>query len=127
MKPPKKLPFDPKVFFSKVNGGRTISDYHNNQIVYEQSKPADSVFYIQKGKAKGTVVSEQDKEAVVAVLVPVISSARDAWPHRARTKRKAIANIQQSCSDSPAIANPMDGVFGTDTYCAAGELSRFDP
>ena|ERR1019366_6446914 len=82
MKPPKKLPFDPKVFFSKVNGGRTISDYHNNQIVYEQSKPADSVFYIQKGKAKGTVVSEQDKEAVVAVLVPVISSARDAWPRR---------------------------------------------
>ena len=32
---PKKLPFDPKVFFSKVNGGRTISDYHNNQIFYE--------------------------------------------------------------------------------------------
>jgi hypothetical protein len=34
--------------------------------------------------------------------------------HSTRTKRKAIANIQQSCSDSPAIANPMDGVFGTD-------------
>jgi hypothetical protein len=29
-------------------------------------------------------------------------------------KRKAIANIQQSCSDSPWFANPMDGVFGTD-------------
>ena len=35
---------------------------------YEQGKPADSVFYIQKGKAKVTVVSEQGKEAVVAVL-----------------------------------------------------------
>jgi hypothetical protein len=30
-------------------------------------------------------------------------------------KRKAIANIQQSCSDSPGFANPMDGVFVTDT------------
>jgi hypothetical protein len=35
--------------------------------------------------------------------------------HSTRTKRKAIVNIQQSCSDSPAIANQMDGVFGTDT------------
>ena len=29
--------------------------------------------------------------------------------------RKAIAIIRQSCSDSPAIANPMDGVFGSNT------------
>ena len=29
--------------------------------------------------------------------------------------RAAIANIHQSCSDSHAIANPMDGVFGTDS------------
>lgn len=68
MKTSKKLPFDPKVFLSKVNGGRTISSYRNNQIVYEQGSPADSVFYIQKGKAKVTVVSEQGKEAVVALL-----------------------------------------------------------
>jgi len=70
MKPKKKLPFDPKVFLAKVNGGRTISTYRNNQIVYAQGSPADSVFYIQKGKAKVTVTSEQGKEAVVAVLEP---------------------------------------------------------
>ena len=64
----KKLPFDPKVFLTKVNGGRTISEYRKNQIVYTQGNPADSVFYIQKGKVKKTVVSEQGKEAVVAVL-----------------------------------------------------------
>lgn len=68
MKRKKKLPFDPKVFLTKVNGGRTISDYRKNQIVYTQGNPADSVFYIQKGKVKKTVVSEQGKEAVVAVL-----------------------------------------------------------
>src|SRR5450759_225488 len=45
------------------------------------------------------------------------SSRRDLkQSHSTQTKRKAIANIQQPCSDSPAIANPMDGVFGTDRY-----------
>jgi CRP/FNR family cyclic AMP-dependent transcriptional regulator len=70
MKSIKKLPFDPKVFLAKVNGGRTISDYQINQVVYEQGAPADSVFYIQKGKAKVTVTSEEGKEAIVAVLEP---------------------------------------------------------
>jgi hypothetical protein len=47
--------FDPKVFLSKVNGGRAISDYRKDQIVYTQGEPADSVFYIQSGKVKKTV------------------------------------------------------------------------
>jgi CRP-like cAMP-binding protein len=63
-----KPPFDPKVFLSKVNGGLAISDYRKGQIVYRQGDPADSVFYIQSGQAKKTVVSEQGKEAVVAIL-----------------------------------------------------------
>ena len=70
MKPKGKLPFDPKVFLSKVNGGRTKSEYRKNQIVYRQGDPADSVFFIQSGKVKVTVVSEQGKEAVVAILGP---------------------------------------------------------
>src|SRR5712675_2360652 len=63
-----KLPFDPKEFLSKVNGGRAISNYRKYQIIYTQGEPADSVFYIQSGKVKTTVVSEQGKEAVVALL-----------------------------------------------------------
>jgi CRP/FNR family cyclic AMP-dependent transcriptional regulator len=63
-----KPPFDPKVFLSKVNGGRKISDYRKDNIVYRQGDPADSVFYIQSGKIKATVVSAHGKEAVVAVL-----------------------------------------------------------
>jgi CRP/FNR family cyclic AMP-dependent transcriptional regulator len=65
-----KKPFDPKVFLSKANGGRTISTYKKNQVVFAQGDPADSVFYILDGKAKITVVSEQGKEAVVAILGP---------------------------------------------------------
>jgi CRP-like cAMP-binding protein len=63
-----KLPFDPKAFLAKVNGGRTISNYMNNQIVYSQGDHADSVFYIQKGKVKITVLSDLGKEAIIAVL-----------------------------------------------------------
>src|SRR6202140_2452543 len=68
MKRKGKLPFDPKVFLSKVDGGRTISDYRKDQNVYRQGDPADAVFYVQSGKVKKTVVSEQGKEAVVALL-----------------------------------------------------------
>lgn len=63
-----KPPFDPNAFLSKVNGGRTISKYRTNQVVYEQGTPADSVYYMQKGKAKVAVISGKGKEAVVAVL-----------------------------------------------------------
>jgi CRP/FNR family transcriptional regulator, cyclic AMP receptor protein len=66
----KKVPFDPKVFLATVNGGRSISKYRMNQKVFAQGHSADAVFYIQKGKVKITVVSEQGKEAVVAVLGP---------------------------------------------------------
>src|ERR1700686_5392395 len=64
----RKPPFDPKVFLAKVNGGRSVADYRKGQIVYTQGQPADSVFYIQSGKVRKTVVSEHGKEAVVALL-----------------------------------------------------------
>jgi CRP/FNR family transcriptional regulator, cyclic AMP receptor protein len=66
----KKVPFDPKVFLATVNGSRSIANYRKNETVFSQGKPADAVFYIQKGRVKVTVVSEQGKEAVVAVLGP---------------------------------------------------------
>jgi CRP-like cAMP-binding protein len=65
-----KAAFDPKVFLAKVNGGRTVAQFRNHQIVYRQGDPADAVFYMQTGKAKVTVLSELGKEAVVAVLGP---------------------------------------------------------
>src|SRR6266498_4920735 len=60
--------FDPKAFLTAADGGRTISRYRKDQIVFTQGEPADAVFYIQQGKVKITVVSEQGKEAVVAIL-----------------------------------------------------------
>jgi CRP-like cAMP-binding protein len=60
--------FDPKSFLAKVGDGRSIDRFGKDQIVFSQGDPADAVFFIQKGKAKVTVVSEQGKEAVVAIF-----------------------------------------------------------
>jgi CRP-like cAMP-binding protein len=60
--------FDTKSFLARVGDGRSIGKYRKDQIVFSQGDPGDAVFYIQKGKAKLTVVSEQGKEAVIAIL-----------------------------------------------------------
>ncbi len=68
MKRERKPIFDPKAFLATADGGRTISKYQKDQTVFSQGDEADAVFYIQQGKVKITVISEQGKEAVVAIL-----------------------------------------------------------
>jgi CRP/FNR family transcriptional regulator, cyclic AMP receptor protein len=62
--------FDSKMFLAKVGAGKTILAFHKNQHVFEQGDVANTVFYLQKGKVKLTVLSEQGKEAIVAILEP---------------------------------------------------------
>ena len=62
--------FDPKSFLAKVGEGRSIGKYRKDQIVFSQGDPADAVFYIQEGKVKVAVVSDQGREAVIAILGP---------------------------------------------------------
>jgi len=57
-----------QVFLAMGGNGRTIADYKTNQKVFSQGDPADAIFYIKTGKVKLTVVSQQGKEAVVAIL-----------------------------------------------------------
>jgi CRP/FNR family cyclic AMP-dependent transcriptional regulator len=63
----KKNPFNVKTFLTTVDGGRSLASYRKNQKIFSQGEPADSVFYIQEGKVKVYVISEQGKEAVVAL------------------------------------------------------------
>ena len=63
----RKRPFDPKVFLTTVNGGRTLVKYRHNQVVFAQGDAAEAVYYIEDGRVKITVVSDQGKEAVVAI------------------------------------------------------------
>jgi CRP-like cAMP-binding protein len=62
--------FDPLLFLAKVGSGKSILEYQKNKVVYSQGEAADTVFYIQEGKVRLTVVSEQGKEAVVGILGP---------------------------------------------------------
>jgi CRP/FNR family transcriptional regulator, cyclic AMP receptor protein len=62
--------FDPLLFLAKVGAGKTISEYPKNKLVYSQGDAANTVFYIQTGRVRLTVVSEQGKEAVVGILGP---------------------------------------------------------
>jgi hypothetical protein len=48
----------------------SLSKYKENQIVYAQGDPADSVFYIHTGQVKVTVVYTRGKEVVVAIRGP---------------------------------------------------------
>jgi CRP/FNR family cyclic AMP-dependent transcriptional regulator len=62
--------FDPKMFLAKVGAGKTMLEFRRNQNIFAQGEVADTIFYIQKGRVKLTVLSEQGKEAVVAILEP---------------------------------------------------------
>lgn len=63
-------PFDVIDFLTQQGLGRNLSKYRADQNVYSQEDPADSVFYIYKGKVKVTVISARGKEAIVAVRGP---------------------------------------------------------
>jgi CRP-like cAMP-binding protein len=63
-------PFDPKTFLAIVGEGKTILEFRKDQVVFAQGDAADTVFYIQKGRIKVVVISEQGKEAVVGILGP---------------------------------------------------------
>jgi CRP-like cAMP-binding protein len=68
---PKRAPkprFDIKVSLPKANGGRTIVECRANQSIFAQGDLADAIFYVKKGKVKLTVLSDEGKEAVVAIL-----------------------------------------------------------
>jgi len=60
--------FDAHAFLARVGAGRTLAQYGAEAAVFSQGDPADSIFYIRKGKIKLSVVSRQGKVAVVAML-----------------------------------------------------------
>jgi CRP-like cAMP-binding protein len=60
--------FNPKNFLAKVGKGKTHTEVGKNHKVFAQGDAAQSIFYIQKGRVKLTVVSKQGKEAVIAIL-----------------------------------------------------------
>jgi CRP/FNR family cyclic AMP-dependent transcriptional regulator len=63
-----KIKFDPGVFLAQNGLGRTVVELKKHQIVFSQGENADTVFYIQKGRIKLTIISKRGKEATIALL-----------------------------------------------------------
>ena len=60
--------FDPDSFLATIGEGRKIVTAPKKQTIYAQGDAADSVFYVQKGKVRLTVVSQTGKEATIGIL-----------------------------------------------------------
>ncbi len=68
--PPKKLSFDLQVFLDTAGAARRLLKFRRAEKIYSQGDPARSVKYIQEGGVRLSVINEDGKEAVVAVLGP---------------------------------------------------------
>jgi CRP/FNR family cyclic AMP-dependent transcriptional regulator len=64
----KRSPFDPKTFLSTIAVGRKMAVFSKKQTIFVQGGPCDSVFYIQEGKVRLTVLSKTGKEATIGIL-----------------------------------------------------------
>ena len=68
MKAKRSRKFDAGLFLATIGDGRKIITFDKGETIFAQGGPTDSVFYVQKGKVKLTVVSHAGKEATVGVL-----------------------------------------------------------
>jgi CRP/FNR family cyclic AMP-dependent transcriptional regulator len=66
----RSLRFDDRTFLTSMGAGRSSAAFKPKEIVYRQGDEADAVHYIETGKIQITVVSEQGKEGVIAMLEP---------------------------------------------------------
>jgi len=62
--------FDAKTFLANIGQGRRILEFTKKTSIFTQGEPADAIFYLQKGKVKLSVVSQQGKEAIIGLLGP---------------------------------------------------------
>ena len=65
-----KAPVDPKALLAAVGARRPVKEYRANQTVFSQGDRADAVCFLERGKIKLTVLSQQGKQAVIALLGP---------------------------------------------------------
>jgi CRP/FNR family cyclic AMP-dependent transcriptional regulator len=68
MAEPQKEAFDASAFLADAGLGRRIIQLKPKEAFFSQGDPADSIFYLQRGRAKLTVVSKNGKEATITLL-----------------------------------------------------------
>jgi CRP-like cAMP-binding protein len=60
--------FDAAAFLASAGLGRRVIEFAPKEAFFSQGDPADSVFYLQTGRAKVTVVSAAGKEATITLV-----------------------------------------------------------
>ena len=60
--------FDPRAFLETEGITGTIAEYRSRQLIYRQGEPCPTVFCIQTGQVKLSVMSRGGRQAVVALL-----------------------------------------------------------
>jgi CRP-like cAMP-binding protein len=68
VQPAEPQPFDATAFLALLGDGLAIASYRQGHAFFTQGDPADSVFYIQRGKVKLSTSSPRGKEAVIGIL-----------------------------------------------------------
>lgn len=64
----KENPVDWDAILNGIFSGKTLMDCGTDRRIFRQGQPADSLFYVRRGKIKLTVISQHGKEAIVAIL-----------------------------------------------------------
>lgn len=99
-----KAHFDVYAFLTKAAPGRSIVRLQREQCFFAQGDPADCVFYLQKGRAKISVISAAGKEATIRLV-----SAGDFFGEKAMAEEPGVrvtsATAMSACT-AVRIARP---------------------
>jgi CRP/FNR family cyclic AMP-dependent transcriptional regulator len=68
MKRRKSPRFNPEAFLQQIGTGRTLLEFRKKQVVFSQGEAADSIYFIQKGRVRLSLVSKSGKEATLGLM-----------------------------------------------------------
>ena len=92
----KGQPVNWEAILSGISQGKTVKEYSANRNIFRQGDAADSVFFLQRGTVKLTVISNQGKEAIVAILN--VGDFFGEGCHAGQPLRMAAANATTDCT-----------------------------
>ena len=89
--------FDPKAFLERAGLGKKIVNLRKDETAFAQGDPADTIFYVQKGRVRVTVTSAHGKEATIT-LVGAGEFLGEGCMVSAHPLRLATATAMTECS-----------------------------
>jgi CRP/FNR family transcriptional regulator, cyclic AMP receptor protein len=110
------LTFDPEMFLQRIGKRKSVREYKNKDLIFEQGDVADSMFYVEAGDVKLTVVSKRGKKAVIAIFrqgdffgegclgTPSLRMSSAMAVHLAIITRVEKATIVRIIHDDPVFA-----------------------